>query len=1120
MKNKILVAGIGSVSGIWLFLLAISCSDGEKEGAYLFRVVESSHSHIYFRNVIPENELTNSFVYEYVYNGAGVATGDLNGDGLPDMYFSSNLHENALYLNEGDLQFRYISKEAGVAGNRGWTTGVSMIDINQDGLLDIYVCKSGPFENRELLQNELYINQGTNEDGIPIFQESASKYGLDDASYSIQAAFLDFDLDGDLDMYLMNHNPQTVAFGKTEELSPLGDKFYVNEGGRYVEKSAAVGIYSNAISYGLGLGIGDLNLDGWPDMYISNDYDEPDYLYINNQDGTFQEVAKQATKHLSNFAMGNDIADFDNDGYLDILTLDMVAEDNYGMKTSMASMNPDKFARNVANGKHYQYMYNTLQKHSTYIDSAGIPFYSEIGQLAGISNTDWSWAPLIADFDNDGLKDIFITNGIKRDFRNKDFFHDMQAFRRSNPDALTNAEKINSLIERTPHRAYRNYFYRNNGGLRFENTSLSWINKPEEGYSNGAAYADFDLDGDLDLVMNNVDQEATLLENTSDRHAQHYLRIELQGPEGNRQGIGAKIEVYTQAGLQIFENYQVRGYQSSVQPGVHIGLGKQTVIDSLRIIWPGKQVQLVEDLTVDRRLTIAYQKQDIPSYEDMQADQPFFVPIAIQERMVHTENDYDDYQNQILLPHKMSQFGPAIAVGDVNGDGREDLYLGQSTGSVSRLYVQDIDGSFREVQAFDRERAYEDVDAAFLDIDQDGDMDLYVASGGNEFEAGDAHYQDRIYENVNGSLYHRPELLPDIVPISSSRIRIADYDKDGFPDLFVGGRHMPHQYPSPASSYLLHNHQGVFEEVSSTIAPDLKEIGLVTDASWSDFDADGDEDLCIVGEWMAPVLVENVDGTFRKLESASLEALTGWYFSVASSDVDGDGDLDFLLGNLGENYKYKASPEDPFEVYYHDFDDNGSKDLVLGYHNFGDLFPVRGKECSSQQMPKIKKMISSYDEFARSTVADIYGQEQLNEALHLSAYSFKSGILRNEGQGQFEFIAFPELAQLSSINAILSKDVDGDQEDELILAGNLFTSEIETPRNDAGYGLLLRHTDSSHFSPINPSESGLFLPGDIKVLRMMELDGSTVLVAGANDGPISFFRLHMQAESERPLLVE
>ncbi len=1087
-------------------LLMGACST--KESTYLFQEVPSRHSNIDFVNHIPENELTNSFVYEYVYNGGGVSIGDVNNDGLEDIYLTSNLNDNQLYLNKGNLEFEKITEISGVRGKKGWTTGTSMVDINADGLLDIYLCKSGPYGKASLLENELYINQGINEDGIPTFEEAAKAFGINDTSYSIQAAFFDFDLDGDLDMYLMNHNPQTFsAEASREAFSPLGDKFYSNENGVYVDKTKEVGIYSNAISYGLGLGVSDMNLDGWPDVYVSNDYDERDYLYINQKNGTFKEVVKQATNHISNFSMGNDIADFDNDGFVDVITLDMVSEDNYGMKTSMASMNPEKFENNVAQGKHYQYMYNALQKHSTHIDSTGIPFFSDVAQISGISNTDWSWAPLLADFDNDGLKDIFISNGIKRDFRNKDFYKGMQEFKRANPDALSNPEKINSLVNRTPHRPQRNYFYTNKGGLRFENVSEKWVQNAAKDYSNGAAYADLDNDGDLDLVINNVDKKAQVLENHSDQRQTNFMQVSLKGMPKNNLGIGAKVLVYTEGGKQLYENYLTRGYQSSISPRLHIGLGKESKVDSLIVYWPQGERQKVSQIEPNKHLTVTYDSKKITRKKQTEVSK-IFESLALDIRMNHEENDFDDYAKQLLLPHKLSRFGPSLAVGDINSDGLDDIYLGQSTGTASTLYSQLPNGQFKIHQTFLKDSIFEDVASQFFDFDNDGDLDLYVASGGNEFEANSPNYRDRLYENTNGQFVKRLDLLPDNLYISSSKIRIADYDKDGFEDLFVGGRHIPGDYPTPQTSYILRNEAGKFRNVNTEAAPELKSIGLVTDASWTDFDSDGDTDLCIVGEWMSPTFFRNENNTFKKVKDQVLDSLSGWYYSVKAFDIDNDGDDDYILGNLGENYKYKASTDEPFELYYHDFDANGNKDLVLGYYNFGDLFPVRGRECSSQQIPTIKQVMPTYDEFGKSTLPEIYGGDKLQNALRLSSYNFKSGVLKNNGSGRFEFIPFPDMAQLSSINDVVIKDLNGDGQEDLIVAGNMFGSEIETPRNDAGYGLVLINQGMGAFTPLNASTTGLHLSGDVKIVQTITIDGATCLLAGSNAEELEIFELN------------
>lgn len=1090
-----------------------SCSDN-KASAFLFQEMESGHTNIVFRNDIPENELTNSFVYEYVYNGGGVAIGDVNNDGLDDIYFTSNLEANHLYLNEGNLEFRNVTAESNTSGNKGWTTGVTMVDINNDGLLDIYVCKSGPYEKASFLANELHVNKGLNDDDVPFFEEEAKLYGLADTSNSIQSAFFDFDRDGDLDMYLMNHNPQTFsAQASRDAFSPFGDKFYVNEGGKYSNKTKEVGIYSNAISYGLGLGVSDLNMDGWPDVYISNDYDERDYMYINQQDGTFKDVIKNATNHIANFSMGNDMADFDNDGYIDILTLDMVSEDNYGMKTSMASMNPEKFARNVEDGKHYQYMYNTFHRHSTHVDATGLPFFSDVAQITGMSNTDWSWAPLMADFNNDGRKDVFISNGIKRDFRNKDFFASMQEYRRTNPDALSNPEKINGLIERTPKRPKTNYFYKNEGGLKFSNMSAKWLENPVDGYSNGAAYADLDNDGDLDVVINNVDAEAQLLRNNGDNTQYNFLALKFKGQNKNSFGIGVKVIVYTTNGQQVFENYNVRGYQSSMPPKIHVGLDKATQLDSVLVFWPEGGIQKIAQLELNKTTTISYDAAK-QSFAPPMKDVVIFSPSNQLDSLVHLENEFDDYAIQVLLPQKMSQFGPAIAIGDVNLDGRDDIYMGQSTGEISKIYLQQLNGAFKEGQSFKEDAIYEDVDARFFDFDNDGDLDLYVASGGNEYPSNSNNYQDRLYENRKGNFVKRTDILPLGLNISSSRIKVADYNADGFMDVFVGGRHIPHDYPSIAGSYLLKNVKGKFENITERNAPDLINSGMVTDAAWTDFDSDGDLDLLTVGEWMAPTFYKNEDGIFNKEKVASLDSLSGWYFSVKPIDLDNDGDDDYILGNLGENYKYKASLKEPFEVYYNDFDDNGKRDLVLGYYNFGELFPVRGRECSSQQMPSIKKIAPTYDQFGKSTLIDIYGRDNLQSALHLKAYNFKTGILKNQGNGLFEFIPLPELVQLSSTNSIITKDLNGDGLQDLILAGNLFGSEIETPRNDAGYGLVLLQRENFNFEVLSASKSGLFLPADVKNMEVIKIKGEQYLMAGNNNDKVALFRIEEKMPKE------
>jgi hypothetical protein len=792
---------------------------------------------------------------------------------------------------------------------------------------------------------------------------------------------------------------------------------------------------------------------------------------------------------------------------MDILTLDMVSEDNYGMKTNMASMNPETFQQNLLAGKHYQYMYNTLQKHSTHVDSSGVPYFSDVARIGGITNTDWSWAPLLADFDNDGLKDIFITNGIKKDFRNKDFYNMMQEFKRKNPDAMTDPKKIMFLLDKTPSRPNKNYFYRNEGGLSFTKTSSEWFPDARMSLSNGAAYADLDNDGDLDLVINNVDEKATILRNNSNKTNNGYINLEFKGLAKNSKGIGVKTMVYTTKGIQVFENYSVRGYQSSVPPKIHVGLGENTKVDSILVFWPDFKVQKVMVPEINKLITVNYSDEYIVEESSTQGNNTLLTMTDILSDIKHNENDYDDYVKQVLLPHKLSQFGPAIAVGDINADGREDVYVGQSTGEASSILIQNAQGKFVLHQSFNEDAVFEDLDAAFFDFDNDGDLDLYVASGGNEFIPDSPNYADRLYENSNGKFVKRTDLLPENLYVSSSKISIEDYDNNGYLDLFVGGRHVPHDYPAPASSYILMNNKGSFKDVTTENAPELMDIGLVTDASWTDFDNDGDLDLCVVGEWMQPTFFENTDNSFQKVASTSLDSLSGWYYSIKPMDIDNDGDDDYIVGNLGDNYKYQASKSEPFEVYYHDFDNNGKKDLVLGYYNFGELFPVRGKACSTQQMPSIKKITPTYEDFGNSTIVDIYGSTNLEASLHLLAYNFKSGILKNNGDADFEFIEFPQLAQISSINDILIMDIDGDQDEDLLIAGNLFTSEIETPRNDASYGLVLLNEGDFKFKAVSAMESGLFIPTDVKNLQIITINEQPHVLVGNNNDFLKVFKV-------------
>ena len=1074
----------------------------------LFTQLLSAQTNVTFRNEIPENSRMNSMVYEYFYNGGGVAVGDIDNDGLTDIYFVSNLKQNKLYKNKGNFQFKDITQSANVKGSFGWSTGVTMADVNADGWLDIYVCKSGKGKEKDR-ENELFVN---NKNGT--FTESASQYGLNFPGYSTQAAFFDFDRDGDLDMFLLNHNVTPINTNnpekyKTQNNELVGDKLYKNENGKFIDISKKAGIVNNPMGFGLGVSIGDVDRDGWPDIYVGNDYIEQDYLYKNNGNGTFSEILKSATNHTSNFSMGTDISDFNNDGWPDIVSLDMVAEDNYGIKTSMSGMNPAAFNHAVENGFHYQYMYNALQLNN------GSNTFSEIAQLAGISSTDWSWAPLFADFDNDGWKDLFVTNGLKRDFRNNDFRkYKLKRIEEAQKKGENMATVMEELVNKTPQRKTKNYFFKNNHDLTFSKISEEWgIANPS--LSNGAAYADLDNDGDLDLVVNNIDEEAFILKNNA---AQNYLQFELNGPPENPFGVGTAIKIKMGGQIQVVENYPTRGYQSAVEPMVHFGIGEIKIIDEAIIIWPDGKQQILKNINANQRIKINYESAASASFaENKSVLSGLFKDITgasgLQHR--HIENEYDDFEKESLLPHKMSEFGPALAVGDVNGDGLEDFFIGGAKGYSSELYFQQNNGSFipSNFSLWQKEKKYEDIAAAFFDADSDGDLDLYVVSGGNEYEPDSPLLQDRIYLNDGKKQFMKNgRLLPKMLT-SGACVKPFDYDGDGDQDLFVGGRLMPGKYPFPARSYILKNDGGLFKDITEEIAPELVRQGMVTDAVWTDFNGDELIDLIVVGEWMPISFFENNNGNFKKIEpliNENKNGMEGWWSAIAVTDFDNDGDMDYVIGNLGLNYKYKATEKEPFEIFTHDFDGNGNQDIVLGYYNDGKLFPLRGRECSSNQMPFLKDKFPTYHDFGSADLEEVYGADKLEESLHLKVTTFASIFLENMGNGNFTATPLPNRAQFSSVNGIIADDFDHDGHADILIAGNMFQSEVETPRNDAGVGLFLKGNGKMEFTPISSFESSLYLDKDVKRLASIQLGNAmpaqAAFLVGNNNDQLQLIR--------------
>ena len=1110
-------------------MLTLSCQETGGEFSLkrpgvdkLFRLVETKTSGITFQNALPESSHMNRFVYEYFYNGGGVAIGDVNNDGLDDIYFTSNLKDNKLYLNKGRLQFEDITAEAQVAGKKGWATGVTMVDINQDGLLDIYIARAGRFTDEDKRRNELFINQGTDGNNIPTFQESAVLYGLDDPSFTTQASFFDYDRDGDLDVFMANHNIEAppVEIKRIKELlemgSPLGgNKLYQNHNGKFEDVTKRSGIHSHMMNYTLGVSIGDVNTDGWPDIYVANDYSEADHLYLNNGDGTFKDVIGYSVGHMPNFSMGCDMADINNDNMPDIISLDMVAEDNYGIKTSMSGMNVELFRAHVDAGLHHQYMYNALQLNNG-CNENGQPLFSEIGQLSGISSTDWSWAPLLVDFDNDGLNDLYITNGVKRDFRNNDF----NIFLRKATQKVIDEEK-NPLkyyaqwTQFSPTRQKANYAFRNDGNLRFSNVSQEW-GLDHLSFSNGAAYGDLDNDGDLDLVVNNIDSVAFLYENQSDKFKDsHYLSIRLKGSAQNRSGIGAKVAITSKGTIRMREQYLTRGFQSSVSDKLHFGLGNTSEIEKLIVIWPDGKQQSLRNIKADRQIVLDYANAADREKKPETEKQTLFSDITDQTSMAfhHKENEFDDFKREGLLPHKMSRLGPALAVGDVNNDRLDDIYIGGAMGQAGKLFIQKSDGSFNVMRmpAFEKDKKHEDVAGVFFDADQDGDLDLYLVSGGNEHPPGSSYYMDRFYENRLGQFIKNDHALPSI-GFSGGCVAAQDYDNDGDQDLFLGGRQMPGKYPNPENSYIFRNDSGNgkirFTDVSPVVAPVLQQLGMVTDALWADVDQDGWNDLMIVGEWMSVRILKNDKGKFHDItDNTGLSAEVGWWNCIAAADFDKDGDMDFIAGNLGLNYKYKATKDSPFEIYASDFDHTGTHDIVLGYYNNGDMYPLRGRECSSEQMPFIKEKFPSYDAFGKATILEVYGEENLSKSINYKATNFATCYIENLGNGIFDLRPLDNLAQLTSVNSIEVADVNHDGHLDIVLAGNMYNSEVETPRNDAGYGLCMSGDGKGNFKALVPGESGLMVKGEVRKTELIRCNRQLAIAFAKNDDRMQIFEI-------------
>lgn len=1092
-----------------IFLLFLSCSKKDiKVGAKIYKQVEKQTSKIDFSNILTENDSLNYFTYGYMYMGGGVSAGDINNDGLTDLYFTGNMVPNKLYINKGDMKFEDVSENSGVDGDSRWYTGVTMVDINNDGFLDIYCSVSGKFGSKK---NQLFVN---NQDGT--FSEKASEYGIADSGNSVQSVFFDYDLDGDLDLYVANYPPtpfnapnRYYFFKKHNVKDSETDKLYRNDGASFVDVTEDSGLKSFGLS--LSATVGDVNQDGWPDLYVSCDFSTPDLFYINNRNGTFSERSKELTKNTSFYGMGVDIADINNDQLLDIFQVDMTAQDNRRSKANMASMNPLLFWSTVNSGFGYQYMQNSLQINNGLVNDS-LPDFSNLSRLAGISSTDWSWGPLIADLDNDGLKDIFIANGTRREINNKDYFGKLEKSK----------NKKDSLLEKSlaiPSEKIDNFVFKNNGNLNFTKANEDW-GISFKGFTNGSVYVDLDNDGDLEIVNNNIDDVATIFENTGTSQ-NNYITLNFKGSEKNIFGIGVKATVTTKENTQFQEMTLTRGFQSSVAPILHFGLGKATQVESLELKWPDGKIEKLANIEVNQKITFDYANA-IVSEEKISVDtKKLFVTekdSAIIVEHWHIENTYNDFAKEILLPHQTSMFGPSVAVGDLNGDNLEDFIIGGSYQNKAGIYFQNETGFVpQEIEDISKDNGHEDLGIHIFDADSDGDNDIYIVSGGNEFEHNSPMLQDRLYmNNGNGSFEKSINAIPEMIT-SGSRVHSYDYDKDGDLDLFIGGRLIPANYPLPANSYILENvstkGSPKFLDVTKKIAPELEKLGMVTDAKWTDYDNDGWVDLIIVGEWMPITIFKNNKGEFENItEKLDLEESTGWWFSINEGDFDKDGDMDFIVGNLGLNYKYKATEEETFDIYFNDFDNNKTNDIVLSYFNGGKEYPLRGRECSSQQMPGIKAKFEDYTSFSTATLEDVYTEEYLDNSLHYQVKSFSSVYLENRN-GKFIKHQLPNLAQISSINQILVDDFDGDSNLDAIIAGNLHSSEVETPRNDASNGLFLKGNGNGTFNVIKGNKSGFHAPGDVKDLSRIKIQGNDYIIVAKNSEYLQFIKIEKEYSS-------
>lgn len=1089
--------------------LAIGCSpsldQAEHSSEKLFKLIPPGESGVEFVNQLTFDNAFNIYTYRNYYNGGGVALGDVNNDGLLDIYLTANMKPNKLFLNKGNWKFEDITDKAGVGGTKAWSTGVSMADINGDGWLDIYVCNSGDIKGDDK-QNELFINNGD-----MTFTDQAEKYNLDDRGFTTHAAFFDYDRDGDLDVYILNNSYAAIGSfnlmkNERDKRDSLGgDKLMRNDGEYFTDVSEEAGIYGSVIGFGLGVTVGDFNKDNWLDIFVSNDFFERDYLYINTGKGSFKESLESCIKSISAASMGADMADIDNDADPDLFVTDMLPEENSRIKTVTTFEDWNRYQYNLRTGYYHQFTRNMLQLNN------GDSTFSEIGRLAGVEATDWSWGALIFDMDNDGYKDIFVANGIYQDLTNLDFLQFASSEEVVKSVVSNNTVDYKRLTEIIPSNPVPNYAYHNEGGITFVNKADEWgLGAP--GFSNGSGYGDLDNDGDLDLVVNNVNMESFLYENQSNKlfPDRHFLKFNLVGIEKNKQAVGAKITLTSGDKKFYLEQLPTRGFESVVDSRPNFGLGNVTLLNSVRIDWPDGRVTLLDSVQADQTLTLS-QVDAVPHTLEKPTMQSTVFQLATAGiDFTHKENSFVDFDRDRLKFHMFSTEGPRMSQGDIDNDGLDDFFIGGAKDQAGALFIQKRDGSFyRSNEAvFVQSAASEDMGSTFFDADNDGDLDLFVCSGGIELSSSSLALLSRLYFNDGkGNLTRSQQALPTFSFESASTVCAADYDNDGDSDLFVGIRSHPHLYGMPANGYILNNDgKGNFTEVTKNVAPDLTNAGMITDAIWDDLDRDGDQDLIVVGEYMPVMVLINDQGKLsNKTDEWGMKGSNGWWNRVKKTDLDLDGDMDFVIGNHGLNSRFRATKEKPVCLYVNDFDQNGTVEQILCTYNGDKSYPMVLRHDLIVQLPSLKKKYLKFENYKDQTITDVFTPEQLSKTLKLDAYELGSVMLINEGN-KFAIRKLPLEAQLSPVYGIATGDFDHDNYPDILLGGNLYSVKPEAGRYDASYGVFLKGDGKGNFMPVSKQHSGMLVHGEVRdILSLKSASGRRVVIGRNNDSVVSYF---------------